>query len=42
LLAQLRGRHADILDSIRSTKDLPGETEAKLKGVVEAFAKSFA
>jgi F-type H+-transporting ATPase subunit alpha len=42
LLAQLRGRHADILDSIRSTKDLPGETETKLKGVVEAFAKSFA
>jgi F-type H+-transporting ATPase subunit alpha len=42
LLAQLRGRHADILDSIRSTKDLPSETEAKLKGVVEAFAKSFA
>jgi F-type H+-transporting ATPase subunit alpha len=41
LLAQLRGRHVDILDSIRSTKDLPGETEAKLKGVVEAFAKSF-
>ncbi|MFL5169265.1 MAG: F0F1 ATP synthase subunit alpha, partial [Microvirga sp.] len=42
LLSLLRGKHADILDSIRTTRDLPGETEAKLKGVVEAFAKSFA
>jgi len=42
LLALLRSSHADILESIRSTKDLPGETEAKLKGVVETFAKSFA
>src|SRR6195952_778009 len=42
LLAQLRGRHADMLDSLRSTTALRGETEAKLKGVVEAFAKSFA
>ncbi|MGJ0506247.1 MAG: F0F1 ATP synthase subunit alpha, partial [Methylocystis sp.] len=42
LLALLRTQHADILESIRSTKDLPGETEAKLKSVVETFAKSFA
>ncbi|WP_442755077.1 F0F1 ATP synthase subunit alpha [Methylocystis sp. JAN1] len=42
LLALLRSQHADILESIRSTKDLPGETEAKLKSVVETFAKSFA
>jgi len=42
LLALLRSSHADILESIRSTKDLPGETEAKLKSVVETFAKSFA
>lgn len=42
LLALLRTQHADILDSIRSTKDLPAETEAKLKSVVETFAKSFA
>ncbi|WP_363350103.1 F0F1 ATP synthase subunit alpha [Methylocystis echinoides] len=42
LLTILRTQHADILESIRSTKDLPAETEAKLKGVVETFAKSFA
>ena len=42
LLALLRSQHSDILESIRSTKDLPGETEAKLKSVVETFAKSFA
>lgn len=42
LLALLRSQHGDILESIRSTKDLPGETEAKLKSVVETFAKSFA
>ena len=41
LLSLLRGKHSEILDSIRTTRDLPGETEAKLKGVVEAFAKSF-
>src|ERR671913_575731 len=41
LLSLVRGKHAEILDSIRTTRDLPGETEAKLKGVVEAFAKSF-
>jgi F-type H+-transporting ATPase subunit alpha len=41
LLGLLRGKHADILDSIRTSKDLPAETEAKLKGVVESFAKSF-
>jgi F-type H+-transporting ATPase subunit alpha len=41
LLGTLRGKHAEILDSVRASKDLPAETEAKLKGVVEAFAKSF-
>ncbi|NNM74622.1 F0F1 ATP synthase subunit alpha [Enterovirga aerilata] len=41
LLATLRGKHAEILDSIRTSKDLTSETEAKLKSVVEAFAKSF-
>jgi F-type H+/Na+-transporting ATPase subunit alpha len=41
LLSLLRGKHSEILDSIRTTRDLPGETEAKLKGVVEGFAKSF-
>ena len=50
--ARLRGRpavarcaasHAEILDAIRTSKDLSGRRPAaKLKDVVEAFAKSFA
>ena len=42
LLALLRSQHSDILESIRTTRDLTDETAAKLKGVVESFAKSFA
>jgi F-type H+-transporting ATPase subunit alpha len=42
LLALLRSQHPAILESIRSTNDLPADTEAKLKSVVENFAKSFA
>jgi F-type H+-transporting ATPase subunit alpha len=41
LLALLRGKHADILDQIRTSKDLSDDTAAKLKSVVEGFAKSF-
>lgn len=41
LLGLLRAKHPDILDSIRSTKDLTSETEAKLKDTVQSFAKSF-
>ena len=39
--AAVRGKDAAILDSIRSSKDLPGDTEAKLKTTVESYAKSF-
>jgi F-type H+-transporting ATPase subunit alpha len=42
LLALLRSQHTDILEAIRATKDLPDDTAAKLKSVVENFAKSFA
>ena len=42
LLASLKGSHADVLESIRSSKDLSDDTAKKLKGVVDAFAKSFA
>jgi F-type H+-transporting ATPase subunit alpha len=42
LLASLKGAHADVLESIRSSKDLSDDTAKKLKGVVDAFAKSFA
>src|ERR1700712_2855928 len=42
LLATLRGKGADILESIRASKDLPGDTEAKLKDLVVSYAKNFA
>ena len=42
LLALLRSQHGDILEAIRASKDLSDDTAAKLKNVVENFAKSFA
>jgi F-type H+-transporting ATPase subunit alpha len=42
LLAKLRSSHGDILGDIRQTRDLTDATGAKLKEVVESFAKSFA
>ena len=42
LLSLLRGKNVDILNSIRDSRDLSDDTAAKLKGVVEGFAKSFA
>jgi F-type H+-transporting ATPase subunit alpha len=41
LLGAMRGKHAELLDSIRSSRDLPADAEAKLKSAVEGFAKSF-
>lgn len=41
LLSLLRGKHADILDAIRASKDLSSDSEAKLKDVVQNYAKSF-
>ena len=42
LLTSLRGSHAEILDDIRSTRDLSDATAGKLKAVVEQVAKQFA
>jgi F-type H+-transporting ATPase subunit alpha len=42
LLSLVRGKNVDILNTIRDTRDLNDETAAKLKAVVEAYAKSFA
>jgi F-type H+/Na+-transporting ATPase subunit alpha len=42
LLALLRTKHADILDTIRNTRDLDDAAAAKLKTTVDAFAKTFA
>ncbi|WP_201839550.1 F0F1 ATP synthase subunit alpha [Microvirga zambiensis] len=41
LLSILRGKHADLLDAIRASKDLSSDSEAKLKDVVQNYAKSF-
>ncbi len=42
LLGTLRSQHADILNTIRDSRDLDDSTTAKLKGVVDNFAKAFA
>ena len=42
LLSTLRSKHAEILEKIRATADLPSDVEAKLKSAVDAFAASFA
>jgi len=41
LLSLLRGKHTDILNAIRDSKDLSDDTAGKLKSVVEGFAKTF-
>ena len=42
LLSLLRGKNVDILNAIRDSRDLSDDTAAKLKTVVEGYAKSFA
>jgi F-type H+/Na+-transporting ATPase subunit alpha len=42
LLSLFRGKHVDILNAIRDSRDLDDATGAKVKGVVDGFAKSFA
>jgi F-type H+-transporting ATPase subunit alpha len=42
LLSLLRGKHGDILESIRTSRDLDDATAGKLKGVVDRYAKTFA
>src|ERR1700732_2307993 len=42
LLSLLRVKNAEILNSIRDPRDLTDDPAAKLKSVVEGFAKSFA
>ena len=41
LLAEIRAKHADILDSIRKEREITKPVDEKLSGVVAAFAKSF-
>ena len=42
LLSHMRAEHQDVLDTIRSTKDLGDEVKDKLKDALESFGKSFA
>jgi F-type H+/Na+-transporting ATPase subunit alpha len=42
LLGTLRSRYTDLLGTIRDSRDLDDATAAKLKGVVESYAKTFA
>jgi F-type H+/Na+-transporting ATPase subunit alpha len=42
LLAVLRTNHADLLETIRASKDLSDGSAASLKAIVETYAKSFA
>jgi len=41
LLTLVRSKHADLLDSIRKSGDLSDADAAKLKSVVEGYAKTF-
>lgn len=42
LLSLVRTKNNDILEDIRKTNDLSSDSEKKLKGVVDAYAKTFA
>jgi len=42
LLSLLRGKNVDLLNTIRDSRDLADDTAAKLKSVVEGYAKTFA
>ena len=42
LLRLMRSKHKDVLDAIRTGKQITPEIEAKLKSILEEFSKSFA
>jgi F-type H+-transporting ATPase subunit alpha len=42
LLRLMRDKHADILESIRTEKQITDATAPKLKAAVDAYAKAFA
>jgi F-type H+-transporting ATPase subunit alpha len=41
LLTTLRSRNADVLEAIRSTRDLDDATTGKLKSAIDGYAKTF-
>ena len=40
-LAEVRAKHSDVLEAIRSEQKLTDETEGKLKSILDGFAKAF-
>ena len=42
LLNSIKTKNGDILDAIRTDRELKKETEAKLADALEAFVKAFA
>jgi len=42
LLTTLRQKNPDVLEAIRTSRDLDDATTSKLKGVVDAYARTFA
>jgi F-type H+-transporting ATPase subunit alpha len=41
-MSAIKAKHADILDAVRADREIKPETDKKLRGVLEAFAKTFA
>ena len=42
LLSELKAKHPDVVEAIRSEREIKPATEEKLKGFLDAFTKSFA
>jgi F-type H+-transporting ATPase subunit alpha len=42
LLSLMRGKHVDILNAIRDSRDLSDDVAGKLKSAVEGYTKTFA
>jgi len=41
-MSTIKAKHADILDAVRTDREIKPDTDKKLRGVLEAFAKTFA
>jgi len=41
-MSAIKAKHADILDAVRTDREIKPETDKKLRGVLEAFVKTFA
>lgn len=41
-LSEMKSKHSDVLDHIRTTKDMDDATQTKLRGILDGFVKTFA